>query len=252
VGAARAAGDWVELHLSALPPWHQVPWEMARLDGADDFLARDPAVQLVRRVAAPAPRPRLFEGPIGVLIAAAVPPSPDDGRAVTAEGDELAALLRDCAAPDRPVTVHRLPGYRTADELRAEVRRVRPRVVHLLGHGSLDGPVAGTRPLGKRAVAAAVAGAEVVLLGCCYGATEAGTDAAGASLGRLVAGHGVRSVVAFEGGAEARHAQRFAVEFYRELCRSGSADLAVRAARDAMALTGSPLYQWGQVVHFAG
>ncbi|BBH66188.1 hypothetical protein ACTI_28730 [Actinoplanes sp. OR16] len=240
---------WIDVRLQIASPWHHVPWEMAALD-TDDFVARDPAVSLVRTVGEGSHPVRVIDGPNRVLIAMPTMPAEDE-QAFEAEATQIIQALSESEGPERRFDVVRLSHFDDSDALRSAVLREKPQVVHLIGHGSASGVAAAKLLMSKNALTDALAGVPIVVLGSCFGASEAGADAHGSSLARRIAEAGATSVVAFEGSAETTHATRFSVAFYRELARSGSVDRAVQHGRTAMS-SGAPLYQWGQVVHFAG
>jgi hypothetical protein len=245
----------VRLRLRLPPRLRDLPWEL--ITSGNDRLALLRGRTLWRGVPPEPGDP--IEGPLRVLVVICNPAD----RQVLAD-EELAGLTG--AAAEHPAYAHIEiidgPGQ---DELPAEIDRLRPHVLHFIGHGMPRVPgraaalafnwATGDEPRGKvwellsDQIQHLVTGEwapRLVVLNACRTAADSADQLGGVGEAFLAAGAG--AVVAMQADVESPAAAHFAGLLYQGIFAGQDLDRVVAAARTQMARTTGETGEWAMPV----
>ena len=243
-------------------PLTALPWELLYNPREQRFLALQRETPVVRRIpVAVAPRPLPRAGRLRILAVAAAPEDMDR-LDLAAEVEGLRTLSRRAGIKvetlvDRDASV---------DAIRRALERVKPHVLHFMGHGSFD-PSSGhgrlhlVGPKGQSELISgidlasllpAVPSLRLVVINACDSARTG--DAAGAAMAGVsnaVVLAGIPSVIAMQRPIRDDAAVVFARELYQRIEAGEPVDQATTLARQAMR-TAVGAIEWSTPVLFVG
>jgi hypothetical protein len=252
------------------PELRQVPWELC-LDGMKDPIAIDAARPLSRLVPHQGKSERKW--PLKVLVVLA--PDPVLAERKETRIDTGAEILRISTAltgfrskndyrplrPDVDVTVLRTP---SRQQLRAELERLQPGLLHIIGHGYFDSsPNPSTyleiydgenkwewRAADIRADFKSRKVPPFVVLNACLAADGRAAEGHSAALAFLEAG--ALAVVGIQSEIYDRRSLDFARSLYQSLGRGEALDIAVTRGRNAVYSESPKIRDWAAPVLFVG
>ncbi|GIE85182.1 CHAT domain-containing protein [Actinoplanes regularis] len=248
-------GSPLRLRLHLPPPLRALPWEL--LASGTDRLALRRASTLWRGVP---PRPGdPIDGPLRVLVVVC---NPTDRQVL---GDEELAGLTGAAA-EHPAYAHvEIVDGPDRDRLTKEIDRLRPHVLHFIGHGMPRVPGRAAALAFNWVTAGESRGTvwelpsteigllvseqwvpRLVVLNACRTAADPLDQVGGVGEAFLRAGAG--AVVAMQADVESPAAADFAAHFYRGVFAGAGLDRAVAAARTEMARTSGDTGEWAMPV----
>ena len=245
------AGDPASIDLNL------IPWELLYRPSTRQFLALSRKTPIVRYPDLPH---EIIRQPMPPQLRVLV---------VSSEPDKLAALglereyqlLADILGK-KGIKTHCLRNP-TRKTLRAELLNHTYQVLHIMGHGGfLAGQEKGVLVFPKDSEGVEMVSGEslagligdfhgkipLVVLNCCYSATEAGADHAG--LASAVALAGFPAVVAMQGKITNLAATAFCASFYGRIAQGDAVDTAVGEGRQAIWNTSEITEEWDRPVVF--
>ena len=244
-----------QFRLTLPPGLERYPWEALYDERRTGFLSRTSTCCVIHDPPKGIDWPELtpHDGqPVRILIA--IP----QGSGLRT-GPELRSIESEVeSVTGGGITVEPLRGQVTSGLLARSLRDARRDVFHFIGHGGVDaeGRVRlrfsnedasqESHDLDIEVFASAFQGRGVrlALLNACYGAsTSAYSDSSLSGAGPYLLRTGVPAVIAMRYEIDDDDARLFAVEFYRELVKSGRVDKAVAWARQQMAMTSGDRFQ---------
>ena len=250
--------DGLRVRLSLSPPdVAALPWEALYDVDRGAVFAAGASVTLVRVVNllryVGAPRPLAAHLPLRIL---AVIPEDPTGQ-VDAEAEWLSLQAALAPLQGGGVEVVRLGGRCGLWELRRQLERLQPDVLHVVTHGRPDGIVLWQEGEPQLAPAAALRMAldganslRLLLLAACATAQAVDTSPL-ASLGSQLLQTGVPAVIAMQYDVRAAAAAAFGEQFYQQLVAgrcAGQVDVAVNYGRSALYIHDPDSFAYGTPV----
>jgi hypothetical protein len=234
---------------------HRQPWEMLYHTVIERHLACEPPYTFMRSLRAVVAEVPRVELPLRVAFLVSAPDNQSDlgfSRFAWEELEKEAAQIRSALQPLEGRAVEcDTRSFRAFAELQADARQARPiNVLHVVGHGCFRDRVGQLLLEDDSHQGFLLSGQDfsrqlkrdrlrLVFLNCCDSGRLGGGSMAG--LAQALVYYGIPAVIGMQFPVNDPFAQRFAVEFYRELTREGRVwiDRCVREARrNSMLLPG--------------